>query len=529
MSQAVAESAPETAEARISPRSPRWYHLSSADVVFAGLSLLIFFGGVQHNMLDDPGLGWHLRNLDAMRAQGGWLTEDPFSQRPGRPWRTNQWLGEAPLWLAERWAGLEGVAVATALVLAWALRCLYRMLQRDGLPWPAALLWTMLAALGTSCSWVARPNIFTIFFVLITARVCERYHAGILSRRTTLWLLPLFAVWANVHGGFLAGLSLVGLTLVLECGVALLAPRSEARRAAWGRAVHLSLLFVGSVAATLFNPYGYTLYPWLFSLLGDPYFMQLNSEWLPPKLLAEGAIRFELLMVLFPVLLIVSRRRANVVEVGLAAFWLYAALRGLRYVPLFVVVVVPLLARSAAALPGVADLARRCGLTDKDSLFATSAVNTTSWVWSVVVAAAFLGGAPLLACRLARHDPRYIPAAELDLLVELHRQDPRRVVFNAYDWGGYLTWKGWPGLRTWIDDRNEAQGVEHIEEYFATVRADPGWEERLARDGVDLICVFPEAPLTQRLLDSRSWKLMHRGERALIFLRNPEGGSTGSS
>ena len=56
-------------------------------LVFAGLALLIFQSAVHQSMLDDPGLGWHLRNLDAMQARGGWLTEDPFSQRSGRPWR----------------------------------------------------------------------------------------------------------------------------------------------------------------------------------------------------------------------------------------------------------------------------------------------------------------------------------------------------------------------------------------------------------------------------------------------------------
>ena len=34
--------------------------------------------------------------------------------------------------------------------------------------------------------------------------------------------------------------------------------------------------------ATLVNPYAWKIYPWVFSLLGDPYFMNLNQEWLSP-------------------------------------------------------------------------------------------------------------------------------------------------------------------------------------------------------------------------------------------------------
>ena len=200
---------------------PRWFHLGSADLAFLILALVIVPAGRQ-NMLDDPGLGWHLRDIDAMREQGGWLTRDPFSgPRHDAPYQTNQWLGEVPLYLGWRWAGLEGIAAVTAVVLALTLACLFRMLLRDGLAWPVAGAWTAIAALGTSCSWVARPNLFTLLFVLLTARVCDQFHQGKLTRWQTLWLLPLFAVWANVHGGFVAGFGLLGLAFLVEVSISL--------------------------------------------------------------------------------------------------------------------------------------------------------------------------------------------------------------------------------------------------------------------------------------------------------------------
>src|SRR5579872_4466985 len=82
----------------------RWYQVSGADILFFVLALVIFQTARQ-GLLDDPGLGWHLRNIDAMLAKGGWLTVDSFSEpRDGQaqPWYTNQWLGEIPFWLGER-------------------------------------------------------------------------------------------------------------------------------------------------------------------------------------------------------------------------------------------------------------------------------------------------------------------------------------------------------------------------------------------------------------------------------------------
>ena len=80
--------------------------------------------------------------------------------------------------------------------------------------------WAKLPAAGKR---LKRPNLFTLLFVLLTFRVCEQFHQGRLTRRSTLWLLPLFTVWANVHGGFVAGLIL----LVAMIGAIVLTHRSR--------------------------------------------------------------------------------------------------------------------------------------------------------------------------------------------------------------------------------------------------------------------------------------------------------------
>jgi len=98
--------------------------------------------GAKGALLDDPGFGWHLRNIDAMIAHGGWLTEDPFTDP----------RGEAPAALADepvarRTAGVAGVEVGRAgghrrghaLALALLGRFLYTALIDDGLPWPLAV------------------------------------------------------------------------------------------------------------------------------------------------------------------------------------------------------------------------------------------------------------------------------------------------------------------------------------------------------------------------------------------------------
>jgi hypothetical protein len=143
----------------------------------------------------------------------------------------------------------------------------------------------------------------------------------------------------------------------------------------------------------------------------------------------------------------------------------------------------------------------------------------------VLVALALLGWARCAEGRFVRHKPEIIPAAALDRFLEVHAgwrraHGERPVVFHSYDWGGYLTWHGGPEFRNWIDDRNEVQGKEHIQEYFSILETDPGWDEKLDRARVALICVESGAPLAHRLAEQpRRWRELYRDRYAVIFER----------
>ena len=126
--------------------------------------------------------------------------------------------------------------------------------------------------------------------------------------------------------------------------------------------------------------------------------------------------------------------------------------------------------------------------------------------------------------RFAYHKQEIIPSRALDELLRIHQERTASeakppVIFHAYDWGGYLTWHGWPRVRNWIDDRNEVQGKEHVEAYFSLLRAEPGWRETFRDADVALVCVFPEAPLARRLAREAGWEERYRDEHAVIFAR----------
>jgi hypothetical protein len=474
----------------------------------------------QGSMLDDPGVGWHLRNVDAMLAEGAWLTHDPFTwNRVEATWRNNQWLGDLALWSGWKWGGLEGIAAVTTILLALILRHLYRLLSGDGIPWPLALFWTYLAALGISSSFVARPNVFTILGVMVVASTLDRYHRGVCSFRRTLWLLPLMLVWVNTHGGFLAGLMMLVAAVLIEGALTLGIPHGNDRVGAHARMLHLIPLTIAAWVCTLVNPYGWKIYTWIFQLLGNPFFMQFNGEWHSPDFHVLGAFRLELLLLLLPVLLALSRSRPSLMALGLCMLWLHFGLASQRYMPLWVVVTIPLLARLSVGMPYLKNLLNGRSQNLKISPELRLALSKPSVRSSPLVAA--------MACILllawsrwcndySYHDPQHIPVTALRHVIDEHG-DKR--VFHHHDWGGWLTWYGWPRVKNWLDDRAEVQGQQHLMDYQDLMAVRGEWERTLAQQGVDVVCIPPKSSLACQLAMCRSWRETYRDDHAVVFLR----------
>jgi hypothetical protein len=498
-------------------RSP--FRIGVADFVFLFFALAILQRS-STGIVDDPGLGWQIRIPDAMAEQGGFLYSDPFGgPTNGQPWMPYGFLGSGLLRIADGWGGLDGLAVLTALTVAFCLRCLYRMMVNDGVPPLQAVCWTLLAALGVSSAWVARPNLFTLVFTLATARVCVQWHRGHISQRGTLRLLPMFALWVNTHGGFAGGLVTIAVAGLTE--LVLAAYDQTARRDALARFKWFTVLGVGCLLATLINPYGPRLHVQLFKLMGDPFIMNLNDDWLSPDFHARGAFRLELLILLLPVLLAASRNRPDAVSLALAVVWLHFALNGRRFTPLWVLVTAPTLARLAAGMP-IVERITAWFAEAAPAAASTTPVGRTPWIWTAVFAAVLFGSTRYYG-GYARHNPDNIPTAALDKVLEVHRGE---VVFHSINWGGYLTWHGWPKdprFLVWIDDRNEIHGRQRTEEWRSTYNGEPGWREVLDRGGVGLVCVEVGCGLAHRLAEEPGWDRLYTDQKAVIYRRKSVG------
>ena len=198
----------------------------------------------------DPDLWGHLRfGLDWWNSFTLPLI-DPYSFTQDRPWINHEWLSEAAMGAAYLAAGVSGLVLLKIAVVGATLALLYSRL-RGATSVGAALILGLAIAGVLPISVTVRPQLWSVLCLAALAALLDTPAAPRAGRIAAG--AALFAVWANLHGGWITGAAL----LVAFCAVRLAQNRDAAPR--W-----LAMIAV-PIGATLLNPYGIGLWRFLAS------------------------------------------------------------------------------------------------------------------------------------------------------------------------------------------------------------------------------------------------------------------------
>ena len=180
-------------------------------------------------LLCDADTGWHIRNGEFILATRSVPQTDSFSYtKAGQPWYAWEWLYDVVIGAIHHVAGLNGVVLFTALVIAGTFALLFRFVLRRSGSFAAALSLTLLAAAAAQIHMLARPHVLSWLFTLLWVEALYRFEEG--KRSALLWLPPLMLLWVNVHGGFILGLVLLVLFGCAQLWNYLAAPSAENRQ-----------------------------------------------------------------------------------------------------------------------------------------------------------------------------------------------------------------------------------------------------------------------------------------------------------
>ena len=517
-------------------RRPRLLPSFGALVFCAGLFLTL--GPAAGPMFSGDGdHGRHVRLGRTILETGHIPTTDQFSHTmAGEPFVPFEWLSEVAFALADLWLGMAGMAVLAALLFAGAGWLTYRSCLRLGVHRFGALFAGLVALLLLAPHLLPRPHMFSTFLVAFVLLQLLAWRDGESDRR--LWLLPpTFLVWANMHGGFLAGLIVLGVFWAEAVGRAVLGSGEETEDAAspgsgdTARWKPITAVAVASFAATLINPAGFEVIAHSLGYVQSRFMVDHTQEYLSIDF-HELSGKLVLVFLAGSIGVLMSGR-ARVRFIGGILFvgWFAGALYARRSLDFFVVSAVPFVALWSQAVcgsvaddprvfPAAGSACRR--LRDVGQRFSAADRRFGGVIGGVVLAAVILW--THLGSQVARERYRF-PAGVFPVEAVAWLSDTAipesGPVYNHFKWGGYLLYEAWPRVPVFIDGQTDFYGEDVFREYLHVRDVRPGWDRILEDRQVTWVLVPAGSPLADRLLAEEAWNRAWADSVAAVFVRRP--------
>lgn len=458
---------------------------------------------------------WQAKTGELIVQSGRIPHHDVFSWTArGNPWLVHEWLTEVlffgltrlPDWCLLLYkCGLGVVACGLVLLRAW---------RRSGSV-SLALAVALFSAMALRNYADLRPQMVTYALLAGLLLGLDAHREGRMPRLP--WVLPgVFMLWANLHGGVVVGVLLLGLWAVGDL------IQRHLEREPLGPAIDLLKGAGFSLLAILVNPNGWEVYTYPFQVLGHPQVQDYITEWLSPNLHSWEMRSFEILLLLTCAALGVGRwsdgrRRIGLGELLVLLAMGHAALVAQRNTAPFGLAAAPAI---AAGFSGFAEAqgAKLLAEMRRDPIIRCAAQAAVGVVM-VALLCWFRPQAPLgqwtaHGIAMAQFPQSAAPRLEAG-------EWPGRI-YNDYVWGGYLIWKA-PSRPVFIDGRAEVYYPNKVFEDEMTIHhAAEGWEDVLDRRGVDVVLTASSDSLAAALSRSSAWTEAYRGPVESVFTRRPK-------
>jgi hypothetical protein len=483
-------------------RSPTaWRALLPSWPWLLGLAALVRALASPLALLHDPDTYLHIAAGRWMLAHGALPVADPFSHSlPGAAWVPAEWLGELAFALVYGAAGWGGTIVLAAAGFGLATALLASFLLRRLRPLPAviAALAGMMLVLPHL---LARPHVLAL---PVLVAWCGALLAARDDERGPPWaMLPLLALWANLHGSFMFGVALAGFVAV----EAALDPAPGLSRA--GEARRWGGFAAASVLAALITPNGVAVFVQPLRLMFMPALQSGFVEWAPAELARFPALEAWLLGAV--ALGFALRVRLPWTRLALLLGLCHMALSHVRHADLLGLAG-PLTVANALG-PALAALLRPAAASPLVRGAAALAGPARLPARALMLALALAVSLPVLSRAPTRAGDAVTPQAALDAARRMNLDGP---VFNAERYGGYLVFSGIP---VFIDGRIEMYGNDFLAADIAAEQGDlTALAGLLAHYGIAWTLLPAGSPAVAALDRLPGWRRAYGDGQAVIHV-----------
>lgn len=453
--------------------------------------------------LADPDTYWHLAAARWMLEHGAVPATDPFSSTAhGAPWLAHEWLSELILEAVFRLGSWTGLAILAATLAAMCAAVVARFLV-DRLSPVRALILLAVTPMALHGHVLARPHLFgLVLLAWWTSHLATAAEAG----RAPRWpVATAMALWANLHGSFIFGLGL----LPVFAADAWLAATAQDRWALVQRWAGFAAL---ALAASLVSPYGLhgLLFP--FQVADMRQSLALINEWKSPNFQVLQATEVWIMLLLAGLGLL--RMPVSWPRLLLLMGLVHLALKHIRHADLLAVVAPLVVALPLARALARFDAVRRASRLD--AVFA--ALRQPAGALPTLLLAAATTALVLAQVPVQRRLEPPGPAVLDSALAAVQAAAVEGPVFNHYNFGGYLIYRGVP---VFIDGRADLYGDDFVKRCFDAWASGKGLLPLLDEHQVGWT-LLPESTMAVRILDDTpGWLRLYSDASVVVHRRVP--------
>ena len=487
----------------------RFWLPSLADVFFLCPFLYLTLSS-GHNLLNDGDTGYHIRVGEYIIQNLTVPRHDIFSHiAPPLPWVAHEWLAEVVMAVVHSLTGLTGTVLFFSFLIALTYFFLFISARSSGANLVMVVGIVLLSIVSSSIHWLARPHIFSLLLTVIWYAILNNYHY---RGKNHLWALPfLMLAWVNLHGGFVIGFLLLGIYIVGNLTSFLFAP-DHARSSSKEKCRKLLLVGAASLCLSLLNPRGYSILIFPFETVSNKFVMNNVLEFLSPNF--HGSLPYKYLLLLTVAVIAVSKKSLDVIQFILLLLFLYMSLYSARYIPLFAIIVTPILVMQLSRLTESDSKAAQF-LQERSRHLALADASAKGNIWPVA-AVCFSCLLALMGAVHFEFSGSRMPVAAVEFL---KKDTIKGKMFNNDEFGDYLIYEAWPKYKVFFDGRSDMYGEKWGTEYLKVVNLRPGWEQVIKKNNMTWIFCHAASALSSILLEKNDWQLVYADKLAHIFVK----------
>lgn len=478
-------------------------------VLFLNLSLYPGAG-----LLNDADTGWHIRMGEHILNTLSVPKHDIFSfSNPPLHWLNSAWLSDVIMALIHSAFGLTGVVIFFAFLISIVYFLLFKIVIKQNGNIIFAVFIVLLTTASSSLHWLARPHIFSLLLMVIFYYLLDVFQY---AQKNYLYLLPpIMLLWINLHGGFISGFVLMGIYLFANF-IKFFFTKREEKAAHKEKTKLLGLTTAVCLLISLINPYSYHTLFYPFKLMSYKFIIDNVMEFHSPNFHNFSEMFYLCLLLLMILVIGISKKRVNMIEIALIIVFTYMALYSVRCITLFGIVVAPILARQAEML-----LKQGRGrfvdfFQKRASNIALVDASARGYLWPVtaVLIAVFFASTGRIEFKFSAERN---PVAAVAFLKKVHLKGN---MFNNDEFGDYLIYSAYPQYKVFIDDRLDMYGTDRVKEYLEVTDFKPEWEKIIEKYQISWIIFNSDSRLSRFLMEKNEWKLIYADKVANIFIKN---------